>query len=151
MPSSGSRVSRSCSIDLGPRAIAELVGKLTWDAYHDLLADTDVGLALMASPHPGHLSLELPMAGIPTVTNAFGTIRESWIDGLLVVGDDPESVAAGLAAATKIASGLTDHEPKEIRLDLGARCPMPSRGSPRRCRTTRRRPRDSRSTEFTQT
>ncbi len=69
-------------VDLGPRARVEMLGKLSYDGYHDLLADSDVGLALMLSPHPGHLALELPLAGIPTVTNDFAGYRDEWVTGL---------------------------------------------------------------------
>ncbi len=106
-------------VDLGPRARVELLGKLSYDGYHDLLADTDVGLALMLSPHPGHLALELPLAGIPTVTNDFAGYREAWVTGLTVSGTDPTSIAEALAAATDTARALTEHVPHDFRLDLG--------------------------------
>ncbi len=106
-------------VELGPRARVELRGKLSYDGYHDLLADTDVGLALMLSPHPGHLALELPLAGIPTVTNDFAGYREEWVTGLSVSGTDPSAIADALARATDVARGLTEHVPHDFRLDLG--------------------------------
>jgi cephalosporin hydroxylase len=106
-------------VDLGPRARVEMLGKLTYDGYHDLLADSDVGLALMLSPHPGHLALELPLAGIPTVTNDFAGYRAEWVTGLTVSGTDPTSIADALLAATETARGLTRHVPHDFRVDLG--------------------------------
>ncbi len=106
-------------VDLGPRARAEMLGKLTYDGYHDLLADTDVGLALMLSPHPGHLALELPLAGIPTVTNDFAGYRSPWVGGLRVSGTDPESIADALLEASETARGLSRHVPHEVEIDLG--------------------------------
>jgi cephalosporin hydroxylase len=106
-------------VELGPRARVEMLGKLSYDGYHDLLADSDVGLALMLSPHPGHLALELPLAGIPTVTNDFAGYREEWVTGLTVSGTDPTSIADALASVTESARGLTEHVPHDFRLDLG--------------------------------
>ncbi len=106
-------------VQLGPRAQVEMLGKLSYDGYHDLLADTDVGLALMLSPHPGHLALELPLAGIPTVTNDFAGYREPWVTGLTVSGTDPASIAEALARATETALGLAEHVPHDFQLDLG--------------------------------
>jgi hypothetical protein len=107
-------------VDLGPRLRAEVLGKLSYDAYYDLLADTDVGLALMSSPHPGHLALELPMAGIPTVTNPFEGYREAWVHRLLVAERaDAEAIAAALTRAVATASSLRAHEPVAEIPDLG--------------------------------
>jgi hypothetical protein len=106
-------------VSLGPRASVELLGKLSYDGYHDLLADTDVGLALMLSPHPGHLALELPLAGIPTVTNDFAGYRHEWVTGLTVCGTDPASIADALLRTTEVARPLTSHEPHDFQVDLG--------------------------------
>ncbi|MDQ4055700.1 MAG: hypothetical protein M3237_23820 [Actinomycetota bacterium] len=106
-------------VDLGPRARVEMLGKLSYDGYHDLLADTDVGLALMLSPHPGHLALELPLAGIPTVTNDFAGYRAEWVTGLTVCDTDPTSIADALVRTAETARGLTRHQPHDFRLDLG--------------------------------
>lgn len=106
-------------VELGPRARAELLGKLSYDGYHDLLADTDVGLALMLSPHPGHLALELPLAGIPTVTNDFAGYRAEWVTGLSLAGTDPDAIADALLRATETARGLDRHVPHDFRVDLG--------------------------------
>ncbi len=106
-------------VDLGPRARVELLGKLSYDGYHDLLADTDVGLALMLSPHPGHLALELPLAGIPTVTNDFSGYRAAWVGGLTLSGTDPLAIADALLEVTETARGLRRHVPHELEVDLG--------------------------------
>ncbi len=106
-------------VDLGPRARVEMLGKLSYEGYHDLLADSDVGLALMLSPHPGHLALELPLAGIPTVTNDFAGYRAAWVTGLTVSGTDPASIADALLHTTDAARGLTQHVPHDYQVDLG--------------------------------
>jgi cephalosporin hydroxylase len=106
-------------VDLGPRARVDMLGKLSYDGYHDLLADSDLGLALMLSPHPGHLALELPLAGIPTVTNDFAGYRDEWVTGLTVSGTDPMSIADALLSATEKARGLGRHVPNSFQVDLG--------------------------------
>ncbi|MBW9204510.1 hypothetical protein KV097_01030 [Mumia sp. zg.B17] len=111
-------------VDLGPRVLADPVGKLTYEQYYEVLAQTDLGLALMSSPHPGHLAIELPMAGIPTVTNPFGDYRDAWFDGLTV---STHPAAGALAAALDIALSEATalrskgREPGEQRIDLGGK------------------------------
>lgn len=97
-------------VHLGARARVEPLGKLSYDGYHRLLEETDLGLALMLSPHPGHLALELPMAGIPTVTNTFGGYREAWVEGLHLAGTDPHALADALLELTAATRGTTRHE-----------------------------------------
>lgn len=90
-------------VDLGGRAVVEVLGKTTFEEYYELLGRTDVGLALMHSPHPGHLALELPMVGIPTVTNLFLDYRTSWVDGLILGEPHPDALADALDAAVDLA------------------------------------------------
>ncbi|GAA4677721.1 CmcI family methyltransferase [Nocardioides nanhaiensis] len=97
-------------VHLGGRARVEPLGKLSYEDYHRLLEETDLGLALMLSPHPGHLALELPMAGIPTVTNTFGGYREAWVDGLHLAGTDPHDLAGALLRLTEETRGAVRHE-----------------------------------------
>jgi len=107
-------------VDLGPRLHTETLGKLSYDDYYEVLADTDVGLALMSSPHPGHLALELPMAGIPTVTNQFEGYREPWVSGLVVAERaDTRALAEALTSAESIASNLEAHTAGAAQRDLG--------------------------------
>lgn len=104
--------------DLGPVRTRPM-GKLSFEAYHSLLAETDLGLALMYSPHPSHLPLELPVAGIPTVTNALGGVRRPWVDGLVVADPTPRALARGLDEAAARAAGRTLHTPVGAPADLG--------------------------------
>lgn len=106
-------------VDLGPAVEVVHEGKLSYDDYYRLLRQVDLGLALMLSPHPGHLALELPMAGIPTVTNAFSGYRERWVEGLVLADPEPDAVAAALAEATKVAEGLSEHVARPWSVGLG--------------------------------
>ncbi|WP_375475157.1 hypothetical protein [uncultured Jatrophihabitans sp.] len=105
--------------DLGPGITLEAVGKLDMDEYYALLARTDVGLALMHSPHPSHLALELPMTGIPTITNAVENHRKPWVTGLEVVEATPHALAAALTAHLERARTITTHEFVPLGATLG--------------------------------
>lgn len=104
---------------LGDNVTTRAVGRLDYAGYYDELTRTDVGLALMLSPHPGHLALELPMSGIATVTNEFVGVRGEWIPGLHVAAADPQSLADALTTATEAARGVTRHETHDVPATLG--------------------------------
>jgi hypothetical protein len=105
--------------DLGSNVEVRVAGKLTFNAYYSLLAHTDVGLTLMYSPHPSHLALELPMAGIPTVTNALGDYRRSWLPGLDVVPATPYALADALAARVSEVGAHERHDFVSLGHSLG--------------------------------
>lgn len=47
--------------------------KMSFTEYTELLANADVGLSLIFSPHPGLVHFEMAEAGIPTVVNTYET------------------------------------------------------------------------------
>jgi hypothetical protein len=106
-------------VDLGSAIEVVMAGKTDLDRYFELLAETDIGLALMYSPHPSHLPLELPMAGIPTVTNALNDVRRPWVSGLRIAAASPRSLAAALREAAGEARGLSRHHARDLPSDLG--------------------------------
>jgi glycosyltransferase involved in cell wall biosynthesis len=56
---------------LGSGAVLELLPRYGQDEYAEMLRDHDVGLALMYTPHPSLVPIEMASAGILTVTNSF--------------------------------------------------------------------------------
>jgi hypothetical protein len=58
-------------LDLGGGAALELLPRAAQDDYAALLRDHDVGLALMYTPHPSLVPIEMASAGMLTVTNTF--------------------------------------------------------------------------------
>ena len=58
-------------IGLGGGADLELLPRSGQDAYAATLRDHDVGLALMYTPHPSLVPIEMASAGMLTVTNSF--------------------------------------------------------------------------------
>ncbi|MDE8670282.1 hypothetical protein PY310_17020 [Pseudarthrobacter sp. H3Y2-7] len=97
-------------IELGRGKVLHSLGKLSLGDYYELLAHSDIGFSLMHSPHPGHLSLEMPTAGIPTVTNSFGGYRQPWNPLLTVSAPEPTQLASALEHAKQIADRLTAHD-----------------------------------------
>ncbi len=76
------------------------LGKLSMDEYPAFLTTVDVGLALMYSPHPSHLPLEMAAAGIRVVTNGFGPKDLSQLSPLIRSAEpEPAALARALAAA----------------------------------------------------
>jgi hypothetical protein len=58
-------------VALGDGASIELVPRSGQDEYGRLLRQHDVGLALMYTPHPSLVPIEMASAGMVTVTNTF--------------------------------------------------------------------------------
>jgi glycosyltransferase involved in cell wall biosynthesis len=58
-------------IELGGGAALNLLPRRDQDAYASVLREHDLGLALMYTPHPSLVPIEMAAAGMPTVTNSF--------------------------------------------------------------------------------
>ncbi len=110
---------KGARVSLPERADVEHLGQVPLTRYHELLSEVDLGLALMFSPHPSHLPLELPMAGIPTVTNRFGHIRTPWIPGLRVAATDPHELALAIEESRHDALALSRHQWQPLPAALG--------------------------------
>ncbi len=112
-------------LDVGPGAEVVLLGQLTHGQYFQLLSEIDMGLALMCSPHPSHLALEMPMAGVPTITNAFATVREPWVANLHVVPPTPTAISRALSDVWNTsARSMTRHLPQPLPDALGRPLPL---------------------------
>ena len=58
-------------IELGNGCSLHSVGKLSLDAYSQMLLDSYVGISLMVSPHPSYPPLEMSTFGVQTITNRY--------------------------------------------------------------------------------
>ena len=58
-------------VELGDGRLLELLPRTPQDDYAELLRGHDVGLALMYTPHPSLVPIEMASAGMLTVTNSF--------------------------------------------------------------------------------
>ena len=98
-------------IDLGGDAELELMPRVAQRDYASLLVEHDVGLALMYSPHPSLVPIEMASAGLLTVTNTFENKTSealAEISGNLIGGDPTVDGIAG--ALLEAASGVEDFE-----------------------------------------
>ena len=88
---------------LGGGAMLQMVPRSDQRAYGELLREHDVGLALMYTPHPSLVPIEMASAGMVVVTNTFenktAEAMTAISPNLLAVPPSPAEVAAGLRAA----------------------------------------------------
>lgn len=59
-------------VDLGGGAVLHSLGKLSLDAYADLVRTSAIGISLMISPHPSYPPLEMSHLGLLVLTNRYG-------------------------------------------------------------------------------
>lgn len=95
-------------IALGTGAAVRLLPRRDQVGYAELLRGHDVGLALMYTPHPSLVPLEMASAGMVTVTNSFenktAKAMAAISSNLITVAPTVDGVAAGLrAAAAQVA------------------------------------------------
>ncbi|WEK54161.1 MAG: glycosyltransferase [Candidatus Cohnella colombiensis] len=76
------------------------IGKLNMDDYEELLPQHNLGLALMDSPHPSLLPIEMASAGLLVVTNTYGIKTAEYFrqisSNISAVPPDIESLAHAL-------------------------------------------------------
>jgi glycosyltransferase involved in cell wall biosynthesis len=102
-------VARGGTIALGGGASLRLLPRSDQQTYAEQLREHDVGLALMYTPHPSLVPIEMASAGMLTVTNSFENKTSGAMTAisanLLTVHPSVEGVAAGLREA---AAGVHD-------------------------------------------
>ena len=95
-------------IGLGGRTTLRLLPRSDQAGYAGLLRKHDVGLALMYTPHPSLVPLEMASAGMVTVTTRFENktpeAMRALSPNLLTVAPTVEGVAEGLRAAVAAAA-----------------------------------------------
>jgi hypothetical protein len=92
-------------IHLGGGRSLEVTPRRDQAAYAELLSSYDVGLALMATPHPSLVPLEMASAGMLTVTNTFETKTKEALEAispnLIAVAPSLEGLSAGIEEAVR--------------------------------------------------
>jgi glycosyltransferase involved in cell wall biosynthesis len=103
------------AIALGGGAMLPLLPRTSQAQYGHLLHDYDVGLALMYTPHPSLVPIEMAAGGLVTVTNTFeNKTAETMADiseNLIAVPPTIDGVTEGLRAAVVAA----DDHPRRVR------------------------------------
>jgi hypothetical protein len=98
-------------VDLGDGGRLRLVPRADQATYAALLGKHDVGLALMHTPHPSLVPIEMAAAGLIAVTSAFDTKTPAAMAAisanLIAAEPTPDAVADALCAA---AAGVDDVE-----------------------------------------
>jgi glycosyltransferase involved in cell wall biosynthesis len=88
---------------LGSGAVLDLVPRHEQGEYAELLREHDVGLALMYTPHPSLVPIEMASAGMLTVTNSFENKTPEAMaaisSNLITVEPGVDDLAAGLREA----------------------------------------------------
>ncbi len=90
-------------------------GKLPWSEYPAYLAQSDLGLSLMMSPHPSHPPIEMAAAGMRVVTNRFGEKDLSTLAPHIL---SAQLTAPSIASALKAAWNLPEPCPANRAIDL---------------------------------
>lgn len=93
--------------DLGGGAALELIPRAQQGDYARMLAGHDVGLALMYTPHPSLVPLEMAAAGLVTVTNTFehktADALSAIAPNLLAAAPTVDGIAAAIGRAVAAA------------------------------------------------
>ncbi len=107
----GSVEGRDREVSLPRARTLKLLSKRDQGSYAELLTRHDAGLALMATPHPSLVPLEMASAGMLTVTNSFETktadAMGSLSGNLITIPPSVDGVVEGLRRA---AEGIDDYE-----------------------------------------
>ena len=98
----------SGSLELGRGHSLALLPRSDERHYRELLREHDVGLALMYTPHPSLVPLEMAAAGMLTVTNTFENKTAAALtaisSNLIAVEPTVEAIEAGVLEAVDAAS-----------------------------------------------
>jgi hypothetical protein len=107
-------------LDLGGGASVDLLPRAPQDAYAARLREHDVGLALMYTPHPSLVPIEMASAGMLTVTNTFENKTAEALARISpnLIATEPTigAVADALCAATA-AAGDVERRVRGSRVD----------------------------------
>ncbi|MEA2145019.1 MAG: hypothetical protein QOG59_606 [Solirubrobacteraceae bacterium] len=91
------------TLRLAPRVRLDLLPRADQGAYAEVLRDHDLGLALMYTPHPSLVPIEMASAGMLTVTNSFENKTQGELaaisSNLIAPAPTVDSVAGALAEA----------------------------------------------------
>jgi hypothetical protein len=108
-------VAKRSKIGLGDDVALELIPRAAQGDYAGFLAEHDVGLALMYTPHPSLVPIEMAAAGLLTVTNTFENKTAQALRSIStnLMADDP--TIEGLATALRAAAAEVDDFDRRVR------------------------------------
>lgn len=101
-------VGNSHVVPLGDGASLDLLPRQTPDTYRDVLRSHDLGLALMHTPHPSLVPIEMASAGMLVVTTTYANKTRSKLQAISpnIIGVEPtlEGIKKGLREAVSRVS-----------------------------------------------
>jgi hypothetical protein len=103
------------AIRLGDGIQLELLTRRDQASYGRLLAGCDVGLALMLTPHPSLVPLEMASAGMVTVTNSFENKTAEAMEAISGNLIAPEPTLDGIAAGLERAAASAEDAEARVR------------------------------------
>lgn len=85
---------------------------LDWSDYARLIGETDLGLCLMATPHPSYPPLDMAASGAVVVSNRWGPKQNlsAWSRNILLCEPDRAALVEGLAQGARLSADLQRRE-----------------------------------------
>jgi O-antigen biosynthesis protein len=82
-----------------------MLGNLGWREYGELVRGVDLGVSLMATPHPSYPPLDLAASGAAVLTNRFGLKQDlsEYSPNIICADLDTTSLLQGLRVARELA------------------------------------------------
>ena len=115
-------------IDLGAGVMLDLLPRRSQESYGELLRSFDVGLALMHTPHPSLVPIEMASAGMRVVTNTFENKTAEALEAISPNLIAAEASLSGVAGA--IRGAVLNADDYQARVEGAAvRWPTDWRGS----------------------
>jgi hypothetical protein len=86
--------------------IPKIYTGLSWAEYLDLISDMDIGLSLIATPHPSYPPLDLASAGAVVVTNKHGVKKSlsNYSQNIICCSSSVDDLLQGIKKALALIS-----------------------------------------------
>jgi hypothetical protein len=102
-------------VRLGSGAELQLLPRSSQDDYAGVLRDHDLGLALMYTPHPSLVPIEMASAGLLTVTNTFENKTAEALRAISTNIIAGEPTVEGIVGALREAAAGVDDAERRVR------------------------------------
>jgi hypothetical protein len=108
-------VERSGRLEVGDGVSLDLLPRVAQNRYGELMREHDLGLALMYTPHPSLVPIEMASAGLVTVTNSFENKTPEAMASISENLITAEPSVEGILGALREASVRVDDGPQRVR------------------------------------
>ena len=106
---------------LSGRAEVAIWDTVGWQQYGQLVRGADIGLSLMATPHPSYPPLDLAASGALVVTNRYGvkTSLEQYSDSIICADLGVDALVEGIRTAVARAAGRDEAARRQAAASAG--------------------------------